>query len=155
MQIHYSLTKKADKATIKILDYTGKTVREMPGKTEPGLHLVPWDMTGQSTRQRQPGSGRGQGGAQRYAPFAAVTGPMLLAVLPPPRGGGGQIRAVPGMYRVVLTVDGQEYNQGLRIEADPTMPPPIVAAEEELITPEDAKPNKGRDDDDDDDDMGY
>jgi photosystem II stability/assembly factor-like uncharacterized protein len=28
-------------------------------------------------------------------------------------------RAEPGMYRVVLTVDGKEYVQGLRVEADP------------------------------------
>jgi hypothetical protein len=77
-------------------------------------------------------------------PFAFVTGPALLVVL---QGRGVPIRAVPGMYRVVLTVDGQEFTQSLRIEADPTMPPPAVAVEEEPIAPPEVKPNKRRDDD--------
>ena len=29
-QIYYSLAKKANKASVKILDYTGKTMREVP-----------------------------------------------------------------------------------------------------------------------------
>jgi hypothetical protein len=37
-------------------------------------------------------------------------------------------RAVPpGSYRVVLTVDGQDYTQSFRIEADPSGPAQILA----------------------------
>jgi photosystem II stability/assembly factor-like uncharacterized protein len=159
-QIYYSLTKKADKVTIKILDYTGKTVREIttipeggknvPLKKESGLHRVTWELVGTSTRSRPQGQGPGGPGgpggqfARQFTPFAYVTGPALLAMLP---GRGPQIRAVPGMYRVVLTVDGKEYSQGLRIEADPTLPPPVVAVEEEIIAPVEPKRNKRQDDD--------
>lgn len=36
------------------------------------------------------------------------------------------------MYRVVLDVDGREYAQSLRIEADPVIPGAIAAEEMEL-----------------------
>ena len=32
--------------------------------------------------------------------------------------------AAPGSYKVVLTVDGKEYTQVVKIEADPNAPPP-------------------------------
>src|SRR5262249_27258880 len=123
-QILYSLTKKADKASIKILDYTGKPRRELPAKTEPGLPRAKWDFTGISTRQGGPGGpgGGGPGGPggqrgrliERLTPVIGATG---IGVLGAYQGRGPQVRAVPGMYRVVLTVDGKEYAQGLRIEA--------------------------------------
>src|SRR5207248_1872544 len=117
-QLYYSLTKKADKASIKILDYTGKTLRELPAKTEPGLHRTTWDFTGVSTRQRPGQRSRLE---ERLAPALPAIGPGVLAAL----RRGPQVRAVPGMYRVVLVVDGQEHSQGLRVEADPTLPPPL------------------------------
>jgi hypothetical protein len=46
-----------------------------------------------------------------------------------PRRFGGQ--AEPGMYRVVLTVDGKDYTQGLRVEADPNGGSNIMAPPEE------------------------
>jgi photosystem II stability/assembly factor-like uncharacterized protein len=168
-QIYYSLTKKATKASVKILDYTGKTLRELPAKSELGLHRVTWDLIGESTRQRQPGGpggggggrvggggagggggpggGGGRFGQQRLQLLAYASSPLLLALPQQQQQRGPQIRATPGMYRVVLTVDGQEHTQGLRIEADPTLPPPVVAVEEEIITPEEAKINRRRDDD--------
>ena len=33
------------------------------------------------------------------------------------------------MYRVVLTVDGKEYTQALRVEADPNLPPALIATD--------------------------
>jgi hypothetical protein len=36
----------------------------------------------------------------------------------------------PGQYRVVLTVDGKEQVQGLRVERDPTLPDTVIATEE-------------------------
>jgi hypothetical protein len=85
-QIYYSLTKKADKLSLKILDYAGKQVREFKGPTNPGLHQVTWNLTG----------------------FAS-----------------GLVG--PSMYRVVLTVDGEEFTQSVRVEADPLVPDAVVA----------------------------
>jgi hypothetical protein len=46
----------------------------------------------------------------------------------------GAVRAVlPGTYRVVLNVDGQELAQTIRVEADPNLPPSVAAEEEEVI----------------------
>jgi photosystem II stability/assembly factor-like uncharacterized protein len=44
-QIYYSLTKKADKISLRVLDYAGKTIATLPaGKPEPGLHVVGWNL---------------------------------------------------------------------------------------------------------------
>jgi hypothetical protein len=44
------------------------------------------------------------------------------------------------LYRVVLTVDGRELAQTVRIEADPTLPPSAVAVEStEEITERDLR----------------
>ncbi|MHB1425882.1 MAG: VPS10 domain-containing protein [Gemmataceae bacterium] len=106
-QIYYSLCKKAEKAQLKVIDYTGKTVRELPLKKEQtgaGLHRVVWDLGRGASQQR--GFGRGRGQTQNPAP--------------------------PGMYRVVLTVDGKEHTQALRIENDPLLKTPtIIAGDEE------------------------
>ena len=65
--ISYSLTKKAEKASIKILDYTGKVVRELEAKTEPGLHQVAWDLTARAPQAAG-------GGRQNATPPARATG---------------------------------------------------------------------------------
>ncbi|HTU89473.1 MAG TPA: PDZ domain-containing protein, partial [Gemmataceae bacterium] len=83
-QIYYSLAKKAEKMQLKIVDYTGRTVRELPLQKEQmavGLHRVTWDL-GRGARQAR-GPGGGRGAMQNLAPA--------------------------GMYRVVLTVDGKEH----------------------------------------------
>jgi photosystem II stability/assembly factor-like uncharacterized protein len=51
--------------------------------------------------------------------------------------GGGRQQVRPGVYRIVLTVDGQELSQWLRVEADPAEPSPIITAdgEEEEMDP--------------------
>ena len=41
----------------------------------------------------------------------------------------------PGNYRIVLTVDGKEYSQTVRVDPDPNLPPGQIA-EEELVMPE-------------------
>ena len=52
------------------------------------------------------------------------------------KGGGGfpgfqqQARVPPGTYRVVLTVDGQDYSTTVRVEADPNVPQRGVAEDE-------------------------
>jgi hypothetical protein len=81
---------------------------------------------------------------ERLTPVIGATGTGILAAY---QGRGPQVRAVPGMYRVVLVVDGQEFAQGLRVEADPTMPPPTIAVEEEPIPEEQPKRDKRKVDD--------
>ncbi|MEO6595106.1 MAG: PDZ domain-containing protein, partial [Planctomycetota bacterium] len=80
--LSYSLTKKAEKASIRILDYTGKVVRELEAKTEPGLHQVTWDLAARppqvavaagrgagaaANTERGPGGAAGQGRGRRGA----------------------------------------------------------------------------------------
>jgi photosystem II stability/assembly factor-like uncharacterized protein len=106
-QVFYALAKKADKISLKVLDYAGKTLQELPVKNEPGLQHVAWNLL----RPREaPGGGQGGG----------------------PRGGFRPMERVPaGMYRVVLAVDGEEQAQPLRVEDDPNGPAPLIAVEDE------------------------
>ncbi len=92
--------------SLKIVDYTGKTVRELPAKGDTGLHRVSWDL---ASGGGGPNRGRGQN----------------------PQRGRGQNAAPPGMYRVVLTVDGKEHTQGLRVENDPLLKSTNIIAEED------------------------
>src|SRR5262249_52453896 len=113
--IFYSLTKKADKVNLAIVDIDAKTVRDLTASTSPGLHVVNGNLTmllrpqageqapganrpGGADRQpgaeRQPGADRQPGGADRPQGFARGGG-----------RGGNFGRPVPaGSYRIVLTV---------------------------------------------------
>jgi hypothetical protein len=148
--VWYALTKKASKVSLKIQDYTGRTVAELPAKAEPGLHRLTWDLRGGFG-----GRGRGAGGFPPAMLAQIGEGGVAPAAQPAARqgqgggrGGGGQGRGgvgrggqgrggaiafnpgpAPGMYRVVLSVDGQDFTQGLRIEADPVQREAPVIAE--------------------------
>jgi photosystem II stability/assembly factor-like uncharacterized protein len=58
------------------------------------------------------------------------------------RGGGGGRRfgglatVGPGAYRVVLTVDGKEYAQNLRVEADPVVADALMAEDQPILQDE-------------------
>jgi photosystem II stability/assembly factor-like uncharacterized protein len=107
-QLYYSLPKKADKVSIRVVDIEGQVVSQFTGPTAPGLNRVTWDLTRGTGRQ-------GPGGPPRQFP-----------------GGGPQRRPVPaGTYRVVLTVDGQELAQTLRIEGDPNVASRLISEEED------------------------
>src|SRR5207247_3853687 len=95
--------------------------------------------------ERQPGAGApgaAAAGGRVRAGGGAETPPQPPGSGGPPggatggRGGfvGGRPPAVaPGDYRVVLVVDGQEFAQSLRVEADPTVPnSDVIAGEEEI-----------------------
>jgi hypothetical protein len=101
--IYYSITGKPEKASLKILDYAGQVVRELPVKKEPGLHKAQWDLSRPSVR--------------------GIMGAQAGNVLPEEllrRPGGLFGQAVPpGTYRVVLNVDGKEISQPVVVEADP------------------------------------
>ncbi len=124
--IYYSLAKKPQKVSLKVMDYTGATVRDIDIKSEVGLNKVSWDML-RTAPVRPPVAGEPP---PRRRPqflsdsFLMAAGPSLLVVPLGRRPGGPNMAYVPpGMYRVVLTVDGKEYAQGIRIEGDPTQQP--------------------------------
>jgi S1-C subfamily serine protease/photosystem II stability/assembly factor-like uncharacterized protein len=195
-QIFYSIGKKADKASLQVVDIQGQTVRELAVRTEPGLHVVSWDLSRSSPRGGVGaggpggggrgffgGGGGGSGGSGRFARGGSGRGPesgeagarptggrregtppagaQAAAATPPaapsaegqaaPRGpgqfgpgqrgpggpggpGGGlggfaAARVSPGEYRIVLTVDGQQFTQTVRVESDPTLPNGVIAGE--------------------------
>lgn len=110
-QIQYLLTQKAEKVTIRVQDINGKTVSELKTKAEPGLHLAVWDLTAPAPRPA--------------ARPDEVKGPPRQQGPPPVRP------AANGTYRIVLTVDGTDHTQSVRIEPDPTLPGVMIAEEEE------------------------
>ncbi len=99
----YVIGKKAEKATLKVLDVRGNVIRDGGASTEPGYYRVAWELS-------RGGPRRGAGGIPpkdgNLNPLARPSSNAL----------------VPGEYRVILTVDGTEYVQTLTIEADPSMP---------------------------------
>src|SRR5207249_3351181 len=44
-QIFYSLSEKAEKISLKILDVEGKELRTLKASAEPGLHKATWNLT--------------------------------------------------------------------------------------------------------------
>ena len=86
--IVYSLGEKAAKATIKIVDYTGRTVRELEANVEPGLHVTNWDL---SARAAVP-AGRGPGAQGARESAAAETPRTDSAPTGRRRPGGGNFR---------------------------------------------------------------
>ena len=112
-QVYYVLAKKPNKVGLKVVDFTGKVVRELRATSEPGLNVVTWDLLRTSLRVLGP----------RNTPFAEAI--------------------APGMYRVVLTVDGEEMAQSVRVEADPTTPGAIITGDEQDEEEEHEKEMKG------------
>ncbi len=96
-QLFYSLTKKAASVSLEVQDQTGATLRALEVKSDPGMHVVSWDL-----RKSSP-AGQASQGRNRYR-----------------RRGG---RSVPaGTYVAVLTVDGKAYSQSFEIQSDPNFP---------------------------------
>jgi photosystem II stability/assembly factor-like uncharacterized protein len=90
---------------------------------------------GQGATASASGEQRGQAGGAppvgEGTPRATVTESSGTPVAPPPgmgRGfGGAQVAA--GTYRVVLTIDGQEFTTVVRVENDPTLPAGAMAVD--------------------------
>jgi hypothetical protein len=112
--LYYSLTRKPEQLELRIVDHTGKTVRQLQAKTEPGLHKVIWDLRTAMQPAQPPAK----------APPPKGKSPAAQQVGPP---------AAPGTYRVVLTVDGAEFAQSLRVEPDPVLPGAIASPEEPTV----------------------
>ena len=112
-QIYFSLPKKAEKVSLRVIDVEGNVLRTLSSSTDAGLHKIAWDMT----RSTGGGGGRGPGGGGR-GPGGGGRGPGGGGG-PPGGGGFGFGRGVPaGSYRIVLTVDGTDISQTLRIVGD-------------------------------------
>ena len=88
-------------------------------KAEKGVSLKIVDFTGQTAATLKP---KNEPGLHRISwDLTRASNPLFG-----PRRGGW---AAPGMYRVVLTVDGKEYTQSLRVEADPVLAATLLTAE--------------------------
>jgi hypothetical protein len=82
-----------EEAKVVVADAEGKTVREIKGTKEAGLHRLNWDL--------------------RYAPLSGETGPMArFSSFPAPF-------VLPGEYRVTLQAAGGEATKTVKVEGDP------------------------------------
>lgn len=99
--VYYSLCKKPEKISLKVVDVEGKTVRELTPTSEVGLNRVTWNLA-RANAQRPGGGGPGGGGGRR--------------------GGFTGFLANPGEYGIVLTVDGKTFTTSVRVDPDPTLP---------------------------------
>ncbi len=89
--ISYYLKAPAREVKITIVNLvTGEVFRNLDGTKEAGMNRVQWDLRGNPPPRRQR-----QGGGQQRGPLAS-----------------------PGVYRVVLTVDDQEYWRNLEVLED-------------------------------------
>ncbi|MEO6811892.1 MAG: hypothetical protein ABI353_22515, partial [Isosphaeraceae bacterium] len=116
--INYHLNEKAKAVTLKLLDHEGATVRTLKAGSDPGLHRVVWDLTRSPSRPKPTAD-------------KADTKPSPSSTSRPPAGVPRPRPAPPGIYRVVLTVDGQEFTRNLRMEPDPSIPPSDLIAEDQ------------------------
>jgi hypothetical protein len=82
-----------EEAKVVVADAEGKTVRELKGVKEAGLHRLNWDL--------------------RYAPLSGEAGPTArFSSFPAPF-------VLPGEYRVTLQGAGQEMIKTVKVEGDP------------------------------------
>ncbi len=96
-QIYYSLTKKAEKVSLKVFDYAGKTVATPGGvKTEPGLHHLSWDLR----RAAGPLGGGGSVPPGTYRVVLAVDGEEQSQPL--------QVEDDPNAPRILLSAEERE-----------------------------------------------
>lgn len=149
-QLYYCLGRNALYARLEIQDVNGSVIRQLSGPTRSGLHRVAWDLagTGPAARaSRAPVSaapngpvdaGEGEPETPPATPGVSVRGGRGARGGSTGGPGGGAAtfpRPVPpGTYRVVLTVDGEQWSQTVRVEADPTLPVSTVPVEEEERT---------------------
>jgi photosystem II stability/assembly factor-like uncharacterized protein len=139
--LFYSLCQKAAKGSLQVQDYAGKTIAELPIKTEPGLHQIVWDLMERPLRAKPVAVAKSStattaaatkpGAAEKTPPAAAtekeeeVPEEMLMFF------GGAPKSVAPGRYRLVLAVDGAELTQWLRVERDPSQPAVDTTEEDE------------------------
>lgn len=112
--IAYALTTEPEKISLRIVDHEGKTVRELRASKTRGLHQAQWDLTRTATAT----AGARKAAAPKGSPPAGRA---------PGNAPGRPVNS--GLYHIVLTVDGVDSNQTLRLLPDPSAPGVILAAE--------------------------
>jgi photosystem II stability/assembly factor-like uncharacterized protein len=125
--IDFVLGGKTEALELKIVDIHGKTVRDLDVSKlkDVGLHRVSWDLTkNPPPSAKKGGKGKDAGGKKPGKGKVAVKGKKGGAPAP----GTGPVPT--GIYRVVLSVDGVEYAQALRVDPDPTLPADGVLTDE-------------------------
>jgi hypothetical protein len=112
--IDFLLSQKAAKPTLKILDSFGSLVREfdLAKEKEPGIHRIRWDLVGGGT----------SGAAKEKKTKQAKQGKQGAAA------GGQPVK--PGVYLVVLNVDGDVQRRLLTVEPDPRTKTAGIAVDE-------------------------
>jgi photosystem II stability/assembly factor-like uncharacterized protein len=137
VQVFYSLSKKADAISLKVMDYTGKQVNELSASPEPGLHRVAWNLSpGRARPARRSPTASAPAANQPRTVTAQAPGTPVLAeqetpVEQPTFFGGAAAQVKPGVYRVVLSVDGVELSQWVRVEPDPADAATIISSGKE------------------------
>ncbi len=98
-----------DSVTIRIVDASGQTVRNLPGTGKAGINRVWWNLWGEPTTQIKLRT------KPRYAAWVELDEDRTRNALV------GRITrlAPPATYTVVLNVAGQEYKQQLVVHKDP------------------------------------
>ena len=114
--VNYYLPKAADSVTIRILDEKNEVIRTLNGKKTSGVNRVMWDLRYEPTYKPQlktlpPGRPWVQLNGEGWRPL--VTWDLDLW-----RGQFGP-RVVPGKYKAVVIVNGEEYSSELNVLKDP------------------------------------
>ncbi len=130
------VTTAGKKATLKVVDVTGKTVWEYGAQGGGGFG---------GGRLGGGGQGGGGGGANATRPTAK---PLHEAGLHRIRwsmagGQGGAVKA--GVYKVVYTLDDKEYPQAITVELDPNLPKDAIVVEMEEVEEGDEQGTAKRD----------
>ena len=125
LPIYYHLGTKAEKATIKVYDIEGNAIRSLNGSVQPGLQRVIWDLTKIAPRppRERPESESGE-------ESEGESGEAQEREAPPQnnRAFGRPQAAPPGSYKIVLTVDDEDYTRVVIVEPDPDGPDSGIAA---------------------------
>jgi hypothetical protein len=157
--IDYALAKKGAKVSLKVVDVNGAIVSEPRASGDLGLHRIPWNLARGAgpAAGRRIGAGPGQRrsvGAGEGPPTAAAAATIAAAPTAagsaaagtesesaappvPERRFGRALAVSPGLYRVVLTVDGKEFSQTIRVEPDPNGPMIELADDDDEMNDED------------------
>lgn len=106
-RIFYSLPQKADKLALKIVDVDGELVHTLKTINTPGLHYTDWNLTRRVPSQEEAANKKRAREQPQYRPVAA------------------------GTYRAVLTVDGREFHESVRVLADPALPLSLLVEDEQ------------------------
>ena len=72
--LYYALPKKAEQVSVKIIDASGQTLRELRGSNDAGLQRVTWDLIATGGQGGRGTAGSGQGGGRGAAGAAGAVG---------------------------------------------------------------------------------